>query len=117
MSNSKEGKLDTLIGKETVISGNIKAKGSLRIDGQLEGNVTVSDTFTAGASARIKGDVRCRDAFVGGMIEGNIYSQGKVEIHTGANLTGDITCKGLVIQDNVFFEGRCSMKDREQPKK
>lgn len=117
MANSKEGKLDTLIGKETVISGNIKAKGSLRIDGELEGNITVSDTFTAGASAHIKGDVRCRNAFVGGKIEGNIYSQGKVEMHSGAHLTGDVTCKGLVIQDNVFFEGRCSMKEKEQPLK
>jgi len=116
MSN-KEGKLDTLIGKDTVITGNIKAKGSLRIDGELEGNITVSDTFTAGATARIKGDVRCRDAFVGGRIEGNIYSQGKVEMHSGAHLAGDVTCKGLVIQDNVFFEGRCSMKERESQAK
>lgn len=116
MSN-KEGKLDTLIGKETVITGNIKTKGSLRIDGGLEGNLTASDTFTAGAGARIKGDVRCRDAFVGGRIEGNIYAQGKVEMHSGAHLTGDVTCKGLVIQDNVFFEGRCSMKEKESSKK
>lgn len=116
MSN-KEGKLDTLIGQETVITGNIKAKGSLRIDGELEGNITVSDTFTAGSSAKVKGDVRCRDAFVGGVIEGNIYSQGKVEMHSGAHLNGDVTCKGLVIQDNVFFEGRCSMKERQEPKK
>ncbi|MBA7595710.1 hypothetical protein ES703_02675 [subsurface metagenome] len=116
MSN-KEGKLDTLIGKDTVITGNVKAKGSLRIDGALEGNITVSDTFTAGESARVKGDIRCRDAFIGGRIEGNIYSQGKVEMHAGANLVGDVTCKGLVIQDNVFFEGRCSMKEKEQPKK
>jgi len=116
MSN-KEGKLDTLIGKETVITGNIKARGSLRVDGQLEGNITVSDTFTAGASARVKGDVRCRDAFIGGRIEGNVYSQGKVEMHAGAHLSGDVTCKGLVIQDDVFFEGRCSMKEKEQNNK
>lgn len=117
MSNSKEGKLDTLIGKDTVIKGNIKAKGSIRVDGEFEGNITISDTFTAGATARINGDVRCRDAFVGGKIEGNIYAQGKVEMHSGAHLTGDVTCKGMVIQENVFFEGRCSMKEKEPAKK
>ncbi len=117
MSTSKEGKLDTLIGKDTVVKGTIKAKGSLRVDGEFEGNITISDTFTAGSSAAIKGDVRCREAFVSGKIEGNIYAQGKVEMHTGANLSGDVTCKGIMIQDGVFFEGRCSMKEKEQLKK
>lgn len=117
MSNNKEGKLDTLVGKDTVIKGNIKTKGSIRVDGHFEGNITISDTFTAGATSQIKGDVRCRDAFIGGKIEGNVFSQGKVEMHTGAKLVGDITCKGLVIQDNVFFEGRCSMKEQEQSNK
>ncbi|NLI98981.1 polymer-forming cytoskeletal protein [bacterium] len=116
-STGKDAKLDTIIGKETIITGNVKTKGSLRIDGEFEGNITVSDTFTAGSSARVKGDVRCKDAFVGGRIEGNVYSHGKVEMHSGANLTGDVTCKGLVIQDNVFFEGRCSMKEKEETKK
>jgi len=118
MANTKEGKhTDTIIGKETVISGSIKAKGGLRTDGQIVGNVTVSDTFSAGSSAQVKGDVRCRDAFIAGRIEGNVYAQGKVEMNSGAYLTGDITCRGLVIQDNVFFEGRCSMKEKEQTTK
>lgn len=117
MSSSKEGKLDTLIGKDTIVKGTIKAKGSLRIDGELEGNITISDTFTAGSGAVVKGDVRCKDAFVSGKIEGNINAQGKVEMHSGANLTGDVTCRGLVVQDGVFFEGRCSMKEKEQLKK
>ncbi len=117
MSNNKDAKLDTIIGKDTVVNGNIKTKGSVRIDGEFEGNLTVSETFTAGVSAKVKGDVRCRDAFVGGRIEGNIYSHGKVEMHAGAHLLGDVTCKGLMIQDNVFFEGRCSMKEGDQVKK
>ena len=37
------GELSTIIGKGTVIKGNIKVRNSLRIDGKIIGNVTTSD--------------------------------------------------------------------------
>lgn len=113
MAGKTEGKLDTLIGKTTRVSGNIITQGSVRVDGRIEGNLETPQTLITGQGSFIKGDVRCRDAILGGRIEGNIYALGMVEMQSGASLLGDITCKGLVIQPKVFFEGHCKMSQEK----
>ncbi len=111
MGEKIEGKLDTLIGKGTKITGNITSNGSVRIDGRLEGNLSTPHTLITGQDSFIKGDTRCKDAVLGGRIEGNISASGVVEMQSGASLLGDITCKGLIIQPKVFFEGHCKMSE------
>lgn len=110
-------RLDTIIGKNTTLKGSIKTKGGLRVDGIMEGDIEVSDTFVAGNTAHIKGDIKCKDAFIGGKIEGNIYSKGKIEMKSGAYLEGDVVCKGLVIEDNVYFNGKCTMSEKKEVEK
>jgi cytoskeletal protein CcmA (bactofilin family) len=116
LEKKAEGKLDTVIGRNTRIIGEIKTEGSLRVDGRGEGNLTVSDTLISGQGSFVKGDVRCKNAVLGGRIEGNVFAGGVVEMQSGSSLLGDITCKGVVIQPNVFFEGRCQMSDRKEGK-
>lgn len=109
MGEKIEGKLDTLIGKTAAISGNLKTEGSVRVDGKIKGNLETPQTLIAGQGSLIKGDIKCKDAILGGRVEGNILSSGMVEMQSGASLLGDITCRGLVIQPKVFFEGHCKM--------
>lgn len=103
------GKLDTIVGSETSVNGDFRTQGSLRLDGQVEGRVDVTETFLAGPRAFLKGEVHCREAVIAGRIEGDIFATETVELQTGAEVFGNITCKGLVIQKDCLFEGRCSM--------
>lgn len=116
MEKKAEGKLDTVIGRNTRIIGEIKTEGSLRLDGRGEGNLSASDTLITGQGSFVKGDIRCKNGVLGGRIEGNIFAGGVVEMQSGSSLLGDISCKGLIIQPNVFFEGRCQMTDRKEVK-
>ena len=56
MFNKKEEidstKIDTIIGKETVINGTIEAKGILRIEGKITGQVNTSSDITIAPTAR-----------------------------------------------------------------
>uniref|UniRef100_A0A7C4GC48 Polymer-forming cytoskeletal family protein n=1 Tax=candidate division WOR-3 bacterium TaxID=2052148 RepID=A0A7C4GC48_UNCW3 len=106
-----EGKLDSVIGPDTSVKGDVTVSGSLRLDGSVEGRMDVSDTLLTGPRALLKGDVHCRDAVIAGRIEGNIVAADAVELQTGAQVFGDITCRSLVVQRDCFFEGRCSMSD------
>jgi len=40
MFSSKQPKLEVIIGQESAIKGDIASKGTVRIDGGLEGNIT-----------------------------------------------------------------------------
>lgn len=102
-------RLDTFIGRSTNLKGTLSTASSIRIDGQLEGDVNTSETLITGPESLIKGNVSCKDAVIAGRIEGNIIATENVELQSGANITGDITCGNLVIGKNCFFEGKCHM--------
>lgn len=106
-----ESKLDTIIGPETEIKGDISVRGSLRIDGKVEGNVSAIESIFMGKTAQVKGDIHCRDGIFAGRIEGNLFAQGTVELQTGATLIGDVQCRNLILNKDAFLDGRVSMRE------
>jgi len=111
-----DGKLDTVIGPGTTVKGDLHVTGGLRLDGQIEGEVDVGETFLAGPKSLLKGGLRCRDAVIAGRIEANIVAAETTELQAGAHVIGNIECKGLVIQKGSYFQGSCIMsKDQDNP--
>jgi cytoskeletal protein CcmA (bactofilin family) len=109
-------RLDTFIGRTTNLKGDIATQGSIRIDGQVEGNINVSEIIITGPESFIKGNIDCKDAIISGRVEGDIKAIENVELQPGANISGDITCGNLVIGKNCFFEGKCHMSRKESGK-
>lgn len=107
--NSQEGKLDTVVGPGTVVQGDFRVTGSLRLDGQVEGKVEVGETFLAGPKSFLKGELRCRDAVIAGRVEADVFAKETAELQTGAHVIGNIECNGLVVQRGSFFQGNCIM--------
>ncbi len=110
-----EGKLDTVIGPGTVVHGDLRVTGGLRLDGQVEGKLDVGETFLAGPKSFLKGELRCRDAVIAGRIEGNILARESAELQAGSHVLGNIECKGLVVQRDSFFQGNCIMSKASEP--
>ncbi len=104
-----EGKLDTVVGPETLVKGDFRVAGSLRLDGQIEGRLDVGETLLTGPRALLKGEAHCGDAVIAGRIEGNVFARETVELQSSGQLIGDVRCKGLVIQRGGIFQGNCSM--------
>lgn len=111
-----EGKIDTIIGKESVINGDLKSDSSVKIDGSIIGNVVIKEGAIIGRGAAIKGNLTCKTAIIGGKIEGNVEAQELLEFQPAAEMVGDIVCKGLIIQNGVFFEGNCHMATKTREK-
>jgi len=64
-------KMESFIGANSSFKGDIDVKGTLRIDGSMEGNVN-SDWVVLGEKASLKGDVGARGIVIGGRVEGNL---------------------------------------------
>ncbi|MBN2464643.1 polymer-forming cytoskeletal protein [candidate division WOR-3 bacterium] len=107
--NESDGRLDTVIGPQTSVRGDLHVTGGVRLDGEVEGRMEVSETIVTGPKALLKGELHCRTAVIAGRIEGDVYAEGVVELQTGAQVYGNIHSKGLVIQPDCRFEGNCSM--------
>ena len=100
----------TIIGPGAILDGPLTTKDSTRIDGTVNGNVTISGALIVGQEGKITGTVSAMNAYVAGEITGNVSApQGKVEISDTGKVIGDVTCKGIIIDENAVFHGNCEM--------
>jgi len=109
MFGKESRKLETIVGDGTRVAGQVSAKGTIRIDGILEGDVD-ADWVVVGETGKILGNIRSRGVVVGGSVEGNIEAAETVELMRGAKMTGEIRAPKLSVSEGAFFEGRSRMK-------
>ena len=105
----KETQISTIIGMTAECEGDFKAEGSIRIDGTVNGHVTVTDCVIVGASGCINGNINSNRVIIGGEVYGNLNVPEKVELTSTARVIGDITTSGLVIDEKAIFQGSCNM--------
>jgi cytoskeletal protein CcmA (bactofilin family) len=108
MFSKNTEKLESFVGVNSQFKGDIKTKGTLRIDGSVEGNVD-ADWIILGEKALLKGDVAARGVIVGGKIEGTISAKELIEIKSKGQVLGDITTLKLMVSEGGLLEGRSSM--------
>jgi len=105
---------DTVIGNEAYFQGTLTAKGSLRIDGRVDGSIVDAKIVTVGKSGKIKGDISCEVCYVCGEVKGNITALDHIEALAGSRVDGDLRAPRIMLEEGAVFNGNCSM---EQPRK
>jgi cytoskeletal protein CcmA (bactofilin family) len=110
-----EGNLNSILGPGCKVKGNIDLKGTLRIDGDFDGEINCPETLIIGKSGVVKADVKVKNAVIGGKLVGNVSATNKIELQTGSHVEGDISTARLVIDEGVFFEGACKMGTQATP--
>ena len=112
-SNSEigpRGELSTIIGKGTLVEGNMNVQNSLRIDGKVIGNVETTDTVIVGKEGEVEGEVRTKNVLLAGKVKGNVAASGKMFLESTAAIHGDIKASQLVVDEGAVFNGKCQMK-------
>ena len=102
-------KIGTIIGPGAIFNGDLTAPEAIRGDGYLYGNCTCDKNLILGPNGQIKGNISAQNIVISGKVEGDICAQGKMEILSTGKVTGDITAKSLVIDEDAYFDGRCTM--------
>lgn len=105
----KVGKVDTLIGQGAEIKGTISTKGTLRIDGSIDGGIANAEAVIIGEDGKVKGDINAQTVVVGGKITGNIIASTNIEMLPHSQVKGDISAPQLFIAEGAIFEGNCVM--------
>jgi len=109
-------RIDTIIGKEATINGTIEAKGVLRVDGKVTGQLNTNGDIIISESGQIEADIKCRSISIAGTLQGNVEASGILEIEPSGKLYGDISVAKLSIGDGATFQGSCSMRGQGQTK-
>ena len=106
-------KLETVLGADSTVKGEMVVRGTIRIDGYLEGDIR-ADWVIVGETGRIRGNVKARAIVVGGRVDGNIEGSEIVELKDKGQVVGEICTAKLSISEGALFEGQSSMKKRKE---
>jgi len=109
-SNRIQDSIDTLIGADTRIEGNVHFTGGLRVDGVVRGNVTEPNaspsTLILGEKGRIEGAVTASKVVIIGNVVGPVTSGIFIELQATAHITGDVYYKSLEMHTGAVIEGK-----------
>lgn len=102
--------VSSILGSGCKFTGDVDAKGTIRIDGEFQGKVVATEGVIVGKTGIVRGEIHSANVAISGTVEGNIIAKRKVELESGAKLIGDVESMSLVIEDGVFFEGKSKMR-------
>jgi cytoskeletal protein CcmA (bactofilin family) len=109
-TNKIDSRIDTLIGSETNIDGDMTFSGGLRVDGTIRGNVTeqagTPSTIILSEHGRIEGSVTAAKIVLNGAVVGPVKSNHFIELQTKARITGDLHYKSLEMHTGAVIDGK-----------
>lgn len=109
------GVVNTIIGKGTALTGMLKVDQSIRIDGQVKGEIRATDTLVVGKSGELMdAKVHVKNAVVGGKVYGTLEASNRVVLENQSILLGDLKTRLLVIEEGAVFTGNCTSGDKAQ---
>lgn len=104
---------DTLIGEGTVFEGKIKSKASIRVDGQVIGDIESTGTVTIGENGAATSNIKARDLILAGKLQGNADIVETLTLRSSGTLVGNLSANQLLIEPGGVFQGTSSMKVKE----
>ncbi len=105
-------KLESLVGTDSTFKGDISTKGTIRIDGTVEGNIK-ADWVILGEKSHVIGDIAARGVVVGGNVKGNLSVKEICEIRSKGEIFGELITSKLVIAEGGIFDGRSTMRKED----
>ncbi len=110
----------TLIGEGTVITGELRFSDGLRIDGEVQGNVTATgegrSLLVISEKARVHGKVRAGHVIINGCVEGPVVAEDLLELQPKARIVGDVRYEALEMHQGATIDGGLHpLKSEEKP--
>lgn len=114
-TTTKSAKIDTLIGQNTEIRGDVVFSGGLHVDGTLKGNVIADQdsgsVLSVSERGLIEGDVRVPNVVLNGCVVGDVYAANHIELAPQARVKGNVYYKiiemarGAEVNGNLVHRG------------
>jgi cytoskeletal protein CcmA (bactofilin family) len=98
-----------IIGKGTILEGNIETFGNIRVEGKVVGNVKTKSKVALGQSSHVEGNILAQNAEVAGEIKGRIEVSDILILKPTAVINGDIITNKIIVESGATFNGGCKM--------
>ncbi|HVT37370.1 MAG TPA: polymer-forming cytoskeletal protein, partial [Nevskiaceae bacterium] len=103
--------VDTLIGKQTEILGDVRFSGGLHVDGKIKGKV-LAEAGNKGASlsvsenGAVEGDVRVPNIVLNGKVTGDVHATERIHLAAKARVNGNVYYKIIEMEGGAEINGQ-----------
>jgi cytoskeletal protein CcmA (bactofilin family) len=105
----KVRKIDSYIGTNSTLTGDLFSKSSLCVEGIVEGNIFAEGSVIVGKAAYISGNIEAHNSSVSGKVKGNIIVKDYAKLTSGCTVDGDIHAENFIADEGAVFNGKCYM--------
>lgn len=108
-------RVDTLIGKQTELLGDVRFSGGLHVDGTIKGKVMAASDKNAvllvSESGNVEGDVRVPHVVLNGTVTGDVHASVRLQLSERARVTGNVyyqiieMASGAAVNGQMVHEG------------
>lgn len=101
----------TVISKGVKIEGKLSCSGSIRLDGEVKGDISSQSAVIIGENGKVNGQINAENITIGGQVTGTVKAKEKLVLDAKANLQGDVFTKIIAVESGAVFNGNCKMGD------
>lgn len=106
--------IETMVGANTGIKGDVRSSGGVRIDGDFEGTIEIAGNLIVGEAAKVVATISAHNVQIQGTVQGDVTAR-RLEILDTGKLWGDISVDSFVLDDGGFFRGQSKMVSDIEP--
>lgn len=93
------------------LEGTFKTESSLRVDGEVVGDLECAGKLVLGTEGKITGNIIAYEAEIEGIVVGNVKIESVLTLRASAKIKGDMLTGRVVIEDGADFNGNCQMSN------
>ncbi len=106
---------ETYLDPGSVLTGELRFAGNVRLDGRVEGQIHAGQAVIVGEHAEIDASIEADSLEVYGTVVGDIRVARRTLLHKSARVEGEIQTAGIVIEEGARFRG-CILIGRDEPR-
>lgn len=106
---------ETYLDAGSVLTGELRFAGNVRLDGRVEGQVHAGQAVIVGEHAEIDASIVADSLEVFGTVVGDIRVTRQTVLHKSARVEGEIQTAGIVVEEGARFKGAILI-GRDEPK-
>lgn len=114
----KTAKVETIIGHNTEITGNIAFRGGLHVDGKVKGNILSEDESDSililSEEGAIEGEVRVPNVLLNGQVTGDVHASDRVELANRARIEGNVYYNLLEMEMGAAINGNLVHQNKKE---
>jgi len=110
--------VNTLIGVDTAMIGNVRFAGGLHLEGRIEGNVEAADSearLDISDEGCVIGEIHVDTVIVNGTVEGDIHSGGRLVLGDRAHIDGTVYYNVLEMAAGAAVNGKLVYRPQSEP--